>query len=222
MNVWAASTGMPNTFADNCNLHTRFPYMQKTLLLITAFLALTACKKTEIPAPTPEPPSELRYVDLGGYVVHFGGAPKLLDIDQDGQDDMLLGYRLVGDPLYRVDKKQWLAVTDIRTRLAVNGVEQSPMLRKQDLLPVESFGGYTWYAASSIILMERVEDIASRIQWNGSFRDADRHYLPIQQVRNGLRYNGWVELSADTAGQRLILHRAAIARTGERPVVAGQ
>jgi hypothetical protein len=196
--------------------------MQKNIFLVISLMALAACEKPETPTPSPEPPSELRYVDLGDYAVQFGGAPRFVDLDQDGEDDMLFGYRLVGDALYRVDKKQWLAVTDISTRLAVNGVEQSPRLRRQDLLPVEPFGGYTWYAASSIILVERVEDLASRIQWNGSFRDANRHYLPVQKVRNGLRYNGWVEISADTSGQRLILHRAAFARTGERPVVAGQ
>jgi hypothetical protein len=196
--------------------------MKKAWLFPVMFTVMLACRKTDLPAPAPEPPAELRYLDLGDYAVQFGGAPRFVDLDQDGEDDMLFGYQLVGDPLYRVDKKQWLAVTDISTRLAVNGLEQSPMMRRQDLLPVESLPGYAWYGASSIILMERVEDLASRIQWNGSFRDANRHYLPVQKVRNGLRYNGWVEISADTARQRLILHRAAFARTGERPVMAGQ
>jgi hypothetical protein len=196
--------------------------MQKNIFLAAWLLALAACQKPDTPAPSPEPPSELRYQDLSGYAIRFGEPPKFVDIDQDGEDDMLFGYRLVGDPIYRVDKKQWLVVTGMSTRVPVNGVEQSPMLRRHDLLPVEPFGGYAWSNAVDIVLVERVEDIASRIQWNGSFRAANRHYLPIQKVRNGLRYNGWVEISADTAGQRLILHRAAFARTGERPVVAGQ
>jgi hypothetical protein len=38
---------------------------------------------------------------------------------------------------------------------------------------------------------------------------------------NKQRFNGWIELSFDTNGEKIILHKAAISKMPEKYVIAG-
>jgi hypothetical protein len=144
-----------------------------------------------------------------------------MDLDEDGFYDAFFDVQLVGDPIAKVDKMQWLFVTDINVRLAINAQEESPVKRRLDILPLEDFDGYEWYGLNELNLFERVETATGSISWRGNWRQAVRQYLPVQIVKGGKRYNGWFEVTADTPGERLIVHRAAISTEPEKPVRAG-
>jgi hypothetical protein len=57
--------------------------------------------------------------------------------------------------------------------------------------------------------------------WEGNWKTATKKYLPIQVRKNNLRFNGWIELTVDTLHEKIILHRAAISKAGEKEIIAG-
>ncbi|MBO9564747.1 MAG: hypothetical protein J7621_18355, partial [Niastella sp.] len=58
--------------------------------------------------------------------------------------------------------------------------------------------------------------------WEGAWKQVHHQYLAIQIVKDNKRYNGWVEVSFDTAGEKLVLHKAAISKEAEKAVIAGK
>ena len=50
----------------------------------------------------------------------------------------------------------------------------------------------------------------------------ERHkYLPVQLNKNNKLYNGWIELSFDSAASKLVLHKAAFSAEENKDVKAG-
>jgi hypothetical protein len=184
-----------------------------------------SCSKEPLvqPGPTPPPPVNpaMRYIDFQDYPVEYFNRALVMDLDEDGRFDAFFDVQLVGDPIAKVDKLQWLLVTDIHVRLAMNAQEESPVKKKSDILPVDDFEGYEWYGLTELNLFERVESVNGSITWRGNWKQAVKDYLPVQMLKNGKRYNGWIEVTADIPGQRMIVHRAAISKEPEKPVRAG-
>lgn len=195
-----------------------------TLALIGSAL-LFSCTKDPVvqPGPEPVPPVNpaMRYIDFDDYSVNYYNRALVMDLDEDGYFDAFFDVQLVGDPIQQIDKMQWLLVTDIHVRLAMNAQEESPVKRRSDVLPLDDFDGYEWYGLTELNLFERVETVTGNFFWRGNWRQAVRQYLPVQIVKDGKRYNGWFEITADTPGERLIVHRAAISKEPEKPVRAG-
>jgi hypothetical protein len=146
----------------------------------------------------------------------------LIDLNKDDRADVFFGVTLVGDPINKEDKFRFNIITSILTSIPVNNHEQTPVFRRGIKIPLNDFGMYNWYNASEITLMEKIISENGSILWVGNWLAANRNYLPIQILGvNNQRFNGWVELTADAAGERLILHRAAISKVSEKEIVAG-
>jgi hypothetical protein len=194
------------------------------VLTLGLIFTLTACnKKDKLPDPvvSPGPEPELSVIDLKDHQVKPGSPAIAIDLNKDGRKDIIFGVMLVGDPVFKLDKVQYMVSSDIYTRLAVNINEETPVMNKSNIIPLESFKGYNWYELSSIALMRKIIGVSVPVFWDGNWKTAEKKYLPVQVLVNEKRFNGWVELTADIVGERLILHRAAISKEAEKPIKAG-
>ena len=185
-------------------------------------ILFTSCKKDEVRPVPPAPPSAgVDYISLGEKEVLYGESPTVIDIDQDNVNDLIFSVWLVGDPIQQQDKRQFRIGSGINTSLAVNSNEQVPVMMKGANIPLSNFDGYSWFKVSSVILVQRIENINGDISWNGNWQGATKKYLSFQLIKNNQRFGGWVELSVDVVNEKLILHRLAISKEGEREINAG-
>jgi hypothetical protein len=191
--------------------------------LLIAITLLASCGKEDVKsAPVPaDPVTEITYKDLAEKEVKYNEPATVIDLDGDNQSDLIFGVLLVGDPLQQQDKRQFRVSSGINTNLAVNAIEQVPSMIKDETIPLSGFNGYNWFKVSSVILVQRIEDVQGAITWNGTWKGAVKKYLPFQLLKNNQRFNGWIELSVDIAAEKLVLHRLAISKLAERLIKAG-
>ena len=94
------------------------------LLIITVFSA--GCKKEHNTTPPPKDTSpEMAYTDLKDEEIQSNRGPFFLDINKDEYRDIFFGTQLVGDPINKIDKVQFLISSDILTSLPVNNNHRS-------------------------------------------------------------------------------------------------
>ncbi|KAA9038367.1 hypothetical protein FW778_12400 [Ginsengibacter hankyongi] len=55
----------------------------------------------------------------------------------------------------------------------------------------------------------------------GHWKNAVHKYLPYQVVENGNCYNGWMELSIDVPGEKVVLRNTAISKEANKIIKAG-
>lgn len=198
------------------------PYMQKFTLALLLLSLIAGCKKkvetAPVPAPTPHP--TMMYRNLGDTSVAFGRYASF-DLNNDGEKDVYFTTQLVGDPIAQQDKMQWLVTSSFNTNLPVNTSERIPMLQFQDVIPVYDFSGYYWYNASSILLAQKTIPAAPPNYWEGDWKSSAHHFIPLQVLKDGKRYNGWVEVSFSILTERLIIHRSAVSIEPQQQVKAG-
>jgi len=195
--------------------------MRKILFILSIAVIIVACTKEPV-RPKPEPPStyhpEMIYSDLKNAEVYYG-KPQFVDVDQDGSKDFSFGVLLVGDPILQRDRLQFYTYSGIKRNLLNNDVDESPMLNKRDSIS-KNHPGYTWWEISNIVLTEKITDYNGSY-WQGLWKNADHKYLPIQIEKDRKLYHGWIELSFDSAEEKLILHRSAISKEEDKLVLAG-
>jgi hypothetical protein len=194
-----------------------------TLLAIVIMVAFISCKKDPINPVAPPPPKvEMIYTDLKDREIKYQQSGTTLDVNNDNRADLFFGVQLIGDHINAVDKRQYIILSSLSTALPVNINEQIMPLKEKEIIPLDNFNGNNWYGASEIILMERNEFATGLIIWRGNWVDHGKKFLPFQVFKNNQRYNGWVELTADKQGERLILHRMAISKEAEKEIKAGE
>ncbi|RYG27288.1 MAG: hypothetical protein EOO01_41600 [Chitinophagaceae bacterium] len=184
------------------------------LWLIT--LAAVACMKKGV-EDIPHPPMQYMYLqnlEIGANEYYH------LDVDANGTPDFTFHTLLVGDPVLKQDRRQFLVGSKVETNLLNNPSDESPKLNKGDRIRLRE-SGYEWYEVSSIVLVEKVTSLHGKISWRGLWKEAAHHYLPLQVEKNGQVFLGWVEVSFNTATQKLILHKAAISTEGGKEIRAG-
>ena len=195
---------------------------QQAIWIAALLFFFAACRKSEQLTPLPEEQlPQMEVSNLADKAITYGQPGFAIDVNKDGRLDLFFGVQLVGDPLAQVDKRQYFAQSDIYTNLLVTPSEQTLPFNLNEKIEVENFRQSTWYNASSINIMERVEHVSGSIVWNGNWLGLSRRYLPFQLLKNNQRYNGWVELSAEPENGRLVLHRAAICKEAEKEIRAG-
>ncbi|MBS4066785.1 MAG: hypothetical protein KGZ74_19640 [Chitinophagaceae bacterium] len=183
---------------------------------------IISCKKNPSQQPQPEPKTEMIYTPLNDVEIKYQSRGVLIDLNKDDRADVFFGVTHVGDPVNKEDKFRFNIITSILTSIPVNNNEQTPVFRKDVRIPLNNFGVYNWYNASEITLIEKIISENGSFLWIGNWLAANRNYLPVQILGiNNQRFNGWIELTADASGERLILHRAAISKVPETEVSAG-
>jgi hypothetical protein len=191
----------------------------ESLYILTVLFVLASCKKETDTLPLPV--DEMEYVDLNNREIRHNSRSAIIDLNKDNEPDLIFGVMLVGDPLHNLDKTQYRVGSGIFSRLPVNHLEQVPMLNKTDTVFLTNFNGYDWYEISSVILVEKVENLAGTIVWRGNWQTAAKNYLPVQVIKNGKRFTGWVELTVDITTEKITLHRTAINKRPEKSTRAG-
>ena len=188
------------------------------LAVAVATLLLMSCKKDDV-VITPQPTME--YTNLHDSVVRYAQPPVLFDFDEDGFSDLKFGVILVGDGALGQNKRQFRVSSGIHSKLAVNTLEQVPVMSIGDSIPLSNFNGYEWWLVSSVIMVERVENTAGQVWWQGHWQGAVKKYLPFQMIKNEHRYNGWVELTVNVQEGKIVLHRLAMSKVPEKVIKAG-
>lgn len=181
-------------------------------------LIMGACRKSS-PIDKPEPTHPvMQYKDLQNAEVK-NGKFVTVDLDDDHYTDFSFGVLLVGDPLLQRDRLQFYVGSNEDRNLLNNENDESPMLNRLELVK-SHHTGYTWYEISFIVLAEKITTTSSTY-WQGIWKDANHKYLPLQLNKNDKIYNGWIELSFDSAAQKLVLHKAAFSTEENKEVKAG-
>jgi hypothetical protein len=196
--------------------------MNRLYVLLVA-VALFSCSKKDVAQPDPVPDPNhpnMQYTDLQNAEV-IRGKYQAIDLDGDGTKDFSFGVYLIGDPLNQEDKVRFAAFSSIDRNLLVNADNLSPVLSGGEVVPVQGKAPYEWYQISEVLLVEKVIGMVNPPYWRGSWNNMKNKFFSLQIKKNGLRYNGWIEMSFDTQGERLILHRAAICKEAEKEVKAG-
>lgn len=193
-----------------------------SVLLLAIVFSLNACRKNDRYAyPTNPNFVEMDYLNLFDKKIKRHEPAAVLDLNKDGQYDLIFSVQLVGDALNQADKTQFNVSSSFYTNLPINVNEQILPMTQAQKIPLNNFNEHYWYNVGQSTLVEKVEFVSGNIIWRGVWQEAIKKYLPFQVTQNGLRYNGWVELSVDIANQQLVLHRAAISKKAEQEVQAG-
>lgn len=193
--------------------------MRRFIFVIAVILLFTACKRESWQTtPKPESHPEMRYKDLQNAEVKYQQA-KMVDVDNDGSADFAFSVQLVGDPLLQHDRWQFIAHSGVNRNLLNDANDNSPMLKRLDVIG-KQMSGYTWYEISAIVLAEKIIT-NNGSYWDGIWKNADHQFLPIQLQKEGKYFHGWIEVSFNTAEEKLVLHRSAISREEEKSVRAG-
>lgn len=195
--------------------------MRKILQVVAVAFTIVACTKEPVRSKPESPPSshpEMIYSDLQNAEVYYGKT-QFVDVDRDGSKDFFFGVQLVGDPVLQRDRMQFYTFSGIKRNLLNNDVDESPMLNRSDSIS-KNHPGYTWWEISAIVLAEKITDYNGSY-WQGLWKNADHKYLPLQIEKDKKLYHGWIELSFRPDEGKLILHRSAISKEEEKPVLAG-
>lgn len=190
-----------------------------TVMIVLLFIS---CRKERICKPVAEPGPAMTYISLNDREIKANSAGFSIDVNQDGRADIGFSTQLVGDPLNQLDKLQFLVGTNIDVNLPVNINEDIPVMKKGESIPGGNFNGYQWFELASIVLIQKITSLTQPPFWRGRWLEAVHNYIPFQIVENGSRYNGWVDISVDVPGEKIILHKLAVSTEANRVVKAGE
>lgn len=194
------------------------------MMQILLVLLLASCCKTPIspanPYPEPVPQPGMKYINLKDAIVK-PGSNQLLDIDGDGLRDLNFKVYLVGDPILKRDRYFYAVSSFENSRLPAAGENESPVMNKEDLIPVKNVPGYEWYLVAEVNLVQKVIEMTSAPYWTGSWVNAHGSYLAFQVIKGPSVFNGWVQLSFDKNNGQIVLHHAAISLNPNVDIKAG-
>lgn len=195
----------------------------QVLYSVTIVLITVSCKKNgQHPDVPTVPHPEMEYFNLNNREIKSNAPGFYIDVNHDGRKDLAFTTLLVGDPINRADKFRFLVSSNIEVNLPVNNVEEIPVMNRGESIMLEDFNGYYWFELSSILLVQKVISFTSPPLWEGHWKNAAHKFLPYQVIENDKGYNGWVELSADIAGEKIVLHNAAVSKEPNKIVKAGE
>ncbi|HEX4877793.1 MAG TPA: hypothetical protein VFV31_14045 [Chitinophagaceae bacterium] len=195
-------------------------HLFSNLIILVAVVFVSCKKETTVENPSPLPEVEMIYSNLNNLEIKYL-KDAVVDINKDNRVDLLFEVLRVGDFVNKVDKFKFNILTSIYTSVPVNSIEQIPVMQKGAIVPVANFSGNEWYSASEINLFEKVLFENGAVQWRGNWLTVQKGFLPFQIRINNQRHNGWIEVTADQANERLVLHRAAYSKLPNKDVKAG-
>ncbi|MDH7460440.1 hypothetical protein QEG73_04095 [Chitinophagaceae bacterium 26-R-25] len=193
--------------------------MQWYLCAATALLLTTGCKKTTC-TTLPEPTGpKMEYTELKDKTIGFNSSYSI-DLDKDGESDFSFSTLLVGDPILKRDYRQYYISSKFYTNLQVNDTEETPVLQKGDKIASAPLEGFHWYNASHVVIAQKVIE-ENGTSWSGNWKQTAHAYQPVSILKGDKTYYGWIELSFDIQSEKIILHRAAVAKEADVDVKAG-
>ena len=192
--------------------------MKSILTVVLIGLVAVSCHKDPVQPPE-KPAAPMKYVAFNDLELPFGKGLSI-DLDEDGLKDIFISTVLVGDPLAQADKHQFIFGTSPYTFSPVDDMEETPALAKGGLISAGSFPNHHWYNAN-VVLAQKVIREGVPDSWLGNWKDKSHQYIVLRVDQQGQPFYGWLELSFDMEGERIILHRAALCKESGREVRAG-
>ncbi len=192
-----------------------------TLALI--ILLISSCRKDNSDEPQ-DPGNQLPamlYTDLHNRELKFQQSQSI-DLDQDGTIDIAFSTWYIGDPVEKEDEVLFFASSYVHSNLLVNDNNGSPAFNPGDIIPVNNYPGYHWYQVSQVEMALKNTPVSGPPYWEGNWKQVSHKYLAIQIVKENKRYNGWIEVSFDTADEKMVLHKSAVSKESEKAVSAGK
>ena len=192
--------------------------MNRFSCLLFAFMLISACSQKD---KDPNPGPVMKYINLN-HTEAKKGSPQRLDLDEDGTKDFTFTAFLVGDPVLKQDRLTFVATSTMDTYLlSIENTETGKRMNGGELVGLVPPSGFQWFEIALVVLTEKITPQEGPVFWRGDWKDASHHFLAVQIKKNGSRYNGWVELSMDTTGEKIILHKAAISLEPNKNVKTG-
>lgn len=190
------------------------------LTVLCALFAIASCSEKDVVTPPPTNHPKMKYTDLQDREVKYG-KNQGIDVDGNGTIDFAFYVIYIGDPLLQQDKVRFLAGSNIACNLLVDPNNNSPVMAPGEIIRLGNTPPYEWFEVSEIFLGERILTDNLPPFWQGPWKDVSHKFIAIQLVKDGARFNGWIEISFNTVSEKLVIHRAAISNEAEREVKAG-
>jgi len=193
-------------------------YMNRLLIFLLVAVLLYGCKKSDDPLPEPT----MEFLSLNNVEVKDGTFQRV-DLGEINSPDFTFSSRTITDQTLNQTKFQFFVTTRIDSYLMLTtGTQSGKKFTKGDSIRTVASAGSTWSSFTLMILAQKITPAAGASYWDGEWKDASHHFLPIKITRkNGDVHVGWIELSMDIASEKVILHRAAISIDPEKNVRAG-
>ncbi|MET0637974.1 MAG: hypothetical protein ABWZ25_18220 [Chitinophagaceae bacterium] len=199
------------------------------IFLITAMLMvqLFSCKKDSyhevLPAPIP-PPAErdgMIYLDLHDFPVSDNNR-KSIDFDSINGFDFQFSTLRIGDPLNMQDRIEFFIGSNLECYLLFDSRDNVPAYGSGREIPLDNIVGYHWHDVGYSVLIAKIISVDTPVFWRGKWIGLQHAFVPVQRRTSAGKFNGWIELSVDTANEKIILHRAAISILPNSLVRAGE
>ena len=197
--------------------------MLKRYFLLFGLLAFISCKKGA-EEPKPEEPAfidpEMTYIDLTGKSVAMDKSLSI-DFDLNGKADLTFRTERHSFDGNTKSADVYLVNNGVACNLAANlANETTPDLQKGDKISRADLPKHEWYPVLEFMLMRKVS-ADTQTYWEGSWKDRDHSFMPLEMIINGQTHLGWIELFADTNNGKLVFYRAAISKAPQTRIRAG-
>lgn len=197
--------------------------MSKYLMTLTLgglLLAATACSKNDEDVPHQ---ADIVHKELNNTFVNHN-APFTVDLDDDGQGDIHISTQWV---VNGVDDVLEFLASGVGANRVMANVNDRNAARKEEGLWIKQTneGAYQWSSVQPALLMSRVFPGADPLQdrLEGVWIQQTNKYMPVQLVKQGAVYNGWIKLSFQgNTPKGMIVHSAAYNKIAGEPIKAGQ
>lgn len=197
--------------------------MNKFYLLLAFVVLASACKK-EKNDDNPGQHPVMTYVDLHNREIKLN-QEAVFDLDGDARPDVAFLVYHIGDPVNQQVKTRFTILGSAIVSFLIkdeNDQSVSPVKNMNDVIHIANEFPYEWWGASEAYLAQKVEPQAQPAYWEGNWKNASHKFFPIQFTKMNRRCAGWIELSFDMQGEKLILHRAAFSTAPGVDIVAGK
>lgn len=194
--------------------------MSKQIILVAmTMMSIISCSEKEPISP----PKSIQYINLNNTAVTSNNVLSI-DLDTDGTTDFVVTKELRETNAGQNDILEFRVIAAQQNRVLVQ--ENGTAARKETGVFIRSDdeNGYQWEATTPAVIINRVltPDPANSY-WDGTWLQQFNKYLPIQLLKEGKKYNGWLQLSfSDVLPSRIIVHDAAFNKIADQPIQAGE
>ena len=191
--------------------------MKKTLLFAPLAVLLFSCEKEKDEVVE----SNFTYTNLNNVAITSNNHLEF-DLNNDGVKDFHATTVLVDQN--DADRLQFKINTKQGNKVLLQNGQIPKVMESGDSIKKVGHTPYEWTSQYGALIVERVMPVdVAQSRWEGAWKDKRNKYLPIQIVKDGKTYNGWIQVSfSDTTPFKIVLHDAAVSKTPDVGIKAGQ
>ena len=190
--------------------------MKKTFLFASLAVVLFSCKKEDDEVV----PSNFIYTNLNNVAITSNNHLEF-DLNNDGVKDFHATTQLVDQN--DADYLQFIINSKQSNKILLQNEALPKVMETGDSIKKTGHTPFVW-TSNGALVVERVMPVdPAQSRWQGAWKDKRNKYLPIQIVKDGKTYHGWIQVSfSDTTPFKIILHDAAVSKTPDVGIKAGQ